>query len=182
MVLFVAVMVCNTPSSNCLLSTLLTSPISLSHLHLCLCPHCEQEGLLSQLCWLILVVMVGNDNNLISNPHSILAHNSHLTVLPVATHIVSMRGFSHSSAGSFVVMMVGQTINSTVVPLTSAFLTNFVMSHSGLQLHLASRRGFSQLHRLIVVGGVSLSFVAHCGCQFFVTLSPTPVSAMQSHM
>ena len=97
--LFVAVMVCNTPSSNCLLSTLLTNPISLSHLHLCLCPHCEQEGLLSQLCWLILVVMVGNDNNLISNPHSILAHNSHLTVLPVATHIVSMRGFSHSFAG-----------------------------------------------------------------------------------
>ena len=38
--------------------------------------------------------------------------------------------------------MVGKTPNFTVVLLTSAFLANLTLSHSGFQLHLVSGSGF----------------------------------------
>ena len=69
------------------------------------CPCCERKGFLLQLCWLILTLMVGE--NLVSNdippptplfvcfcsqiPSHCLSRN---------TSMVSVRGFSHSSAGS----------------------------------------------------------------------------------
>ena len=57
------------------------NPISLSHLCLHHFPHREREGFLSQLCWLIVVVMVGNVPNTAVAP---LASSTFLTNLPLS--------------------------------------------------------------------------------------------------
>ena len=81
---------------------------------------------------LFVVVMVGN--SLISNPHSVLAHKSHLTVLLVATHIVSVRG-SLKLCWLVVAVMVGKTPNSTV--LFSHLPCSHILPHLTLfRLHL----------------------------------------------
>ena len=77
------------------------------------------------------------------------------------------------SVALFVAVMVGETPNSAVVLFTFAFLTNLAMSHSGFQLHLMSKRGFSHSS----AGSVSPGEL--CGLRMGPSRTPNHFSCQQ---